>query len=56
MMNVAAQNSYSGCDEQPESETKKLCQPATAVRHPSEIRKVHRADVSKSEIGRTSVR
>jgi DNA invertase Pin-like site-specific DNA recombinase len=41
---------------------KKLGRPATAARHASEIRKLHRADVSKSEIarrlkiGRTSVR
>ena len=40
---------------------KKLGRPATAVRHASEIRKLHRAGVSKSEIarrlkiGRTSV-
>jgi DNA invertase Pin-like site-specific DNA recombinase len=41
---------------------KKLGRPATAVRHASEIRKLHRTGVSKSEIarrlqiGRTSVR
>ena len=41
---------------------KKLSRPATAVRHASEIRKLHRTGVSKSEIarrleiGRTSVR
>jgi putative DNA-invertase from lambdoid prophage Rac len=41
---------------------KKLGRPATAARHASEIRKLHRAGVSKSEIarrleiGRTSVR
>src|SRR4029077_14900656 len=41
---------------------KQLGRPATAARHASEIRKLHRAGVSKSEIarrleiGRTSVR
>jgi len=41
---------------------KKLSRPATATRHASEIRKLYRAGVSKSEIarrleiGRTSVR
>jgi DNA invertase Pin-like site-specific DNA recombinase len=41
---------------------KRLGRPATAATHAAEIRKLHRADVSKSEIarrlqiGRTSVR
>jgi putative DNA-invertase from lambdoid prophage Rac len=41
---------------------KKLGRPATAARHTAEIRKLHRAGISKSEIarrlqiGRTSVR